>query len=61
MKTLTGASVGSRAATEELLRFVELNRIEPVVDKSFGFDDAAAAYRYLDGGRAFGKLAVTIG
>jgi NADPH:quinone reductase-like Zn-dependent oxidoreductase len=60
MRTLTGVSVGSRAATEELVRFVELNRIKPVVDTSFRFDDAAAAYRYLDDGRAFGKVAVTV-
>jgi NADPH:quinone reductase-like Zn-dependent oxidoreductase len=61
MQTLTGVSVGSRAATEELVRFVEVNRIKPVVDKSFRFYDAAAAYRYLDHGHAFGKVAVTIG
>jgi NADPH:quinone reductase-like Zn-dependent oxidoreductase len=60
MRTLTGVSVGSRAATEELVRFVELNRMEPVIDTSFPFDDAAAAYRYLDDGRAFGKVAITI-
>lgn len=59
-KTLAAVSVGSRAMAEDLVRFIELKRIEPVVDQAFGFGEARAAYEHLEAGRAFGKVVVNV-
>ena len=59
-KTLSGIMVGSRRMTEDLVRFIEVNGIQPVVDREFAFADARAAYEYLEAGRAFGKVVVRI-
>jgi NADPH:quinone reductase-like Zn-dependent oxidoreductase len=42
--------------------FEALNRvpIEPIVDKTFAFDDARAAYEYLASGKHFGKVVVRV-
>jgi len=57
--SLHGVFVGDRAMFESLLRAVTVNRIEPVVDRVFGFDDAAAAYAYQAAG-AFGKVVIRL-
>ena len=60
MKRLAGVSVGSRKSTEDLVRFVELKEMEPVIDHEFAFSDALAAYQHLEAGRAFGKIVVNV-
>jgi NADPH:quinone reductase-like Zn-dependent oxidoreductase len=56
---VVGNSTGSVADLAEAVRAVEVNRIVPVVDRTFGIDEAAAAYAALAAGsRHFGKLAV---
>ena len=40
-------------------RAIEINRIKPVVDRIFPFDDAVAAYRYKASGRFVGKVVIT--
>lgn len=60
LKRLTGILVGSRAMAEDLGRFVELARIKPVIDRVFSFDSAADAYRYLETGRHFGKVVISV-
>ena len=59
-KKLAGLMVGSRAMTDELARFVERTRLRPVVDRVFGFDEARAAYAYLDTAGHVGKVVVKI-
>ena len=59
-KRLAGITAGSRAMLEQLVRFVEVAGIAPVVDKVFPFEKAAAAYEYLEAGRHFGKVAIDI-
>ena len=59
-KKLVGVSVGSRTMTEDLVRFVEVAGIKPIVDRVFGFADASAAYTHLEAGRAFGKVVVSM-
>ncbi len=59
-KKLIGVSVGSRETTEELVRFIEVTGIEPVVDREFAFADARRAYEHLEAGRAFGKVAISL-
>jgi NADPH:quinone reductase-like Zn-dependent oxidoreductase len=59
-KRLVGITVGSRAMLEQLVRFVDVNKIEPVIDRSFSFDEAPAAYEYLQTGQHFGKVIIDI-
>lgn len=57
--TLRGIYIGSRRMLEELCRAVEVNHIVPVIDRVFGFDVVADAYRYLKSGQHFGKVVIT--
>jgi NADPH:quinone reductase-like Zn-dependent oxidoreductase len=57
-KRLVGITAGSRAMLEQLVRFVDVNKINPAVDKVFPFDAAPSAYEYLAGGRHFGKVVI---
>ena len=58
---MQGVYVGSRQMHEELARFVDLAQINPVVDRSFGWQEAPEAYRYFESGKHFGKVAVSAG
>jgi NADPH:quinone reductase-like Zn-dependent oxidoreductase len=40
------------------VRAIEANGIVPVVDRTFGIDEAAAAYRTVAGGTHVGKVAI---
>ncbi len=60
-KTVSAVAVGSRAMAEELVRFIGLHDIKPVIDSEFAFADAHAAYRHLEAGRAVGKIIVSMG
>lgn len=60
-KRLSGIFVGNRTMTEDLARFVGVTGIRPVVDRVFDFDQARDAYAYLDAGRHFGKVVITVG
>ena len=58
--TLRGLFVGTRSHFEELLRAIDVNRMTPVVDRVFGFDEAAAAYEHLKARRHFGKVVIRV-
>jgi NADPH:quinone reductase-like Zn-dependent oxidoreductase len=58
-QTLRGIYVGSRSMLEDLCRAVEVNRLAPVIDRSFGFDQVQDAFRYLKAGQHFGKVVIT--
>lgn len=60
-KRLSGIYVGSRGMGEDLARFVGVNRIAPVVDRAFAFEQAGEAYRYLESGSHFGKVVIRVG
>lgn len=55
-----GIYVGSRAMFLRMNAFLSERQIRPVVDRTFSFDDAGAAYDCLEGGGHFGKVAVTL-
>jgi NADPH:quinone reductase-like Zn-dependent oxidoreductase len=55
---LHGIETGSREMFEEMNRFIETQRVRPVLDGSFGFDDVRAALTRLEGGKHFGKVVV---
>jgi NADPH:quinone reductase-like Zn-dependent oxidoreductase len=57
---LHGIFVGDRAMFEEMNRSVSVNRIRPVVDKIFPFDEAIDAYHHHASGSFVGKVVITI-
>jgi NADPH:quinone reductase-like Zn-dependent oxidoreductase len=41
--------------------FITAHGIKPVIDKSFAFEEAQAAYDHLASGKHFGKIVITFG
>ncbi len=58
--TVNGIFVGSRADFEAMNAFIAEKRLRPVIDKVFEFEDAQAAYDYLDSGNHFGKIVIRV-
>jgi NADPH:quinone reductase-like Zn-dependent oxidoreductase len=58
---MRGIYVGSRRQLEELCRAVEVGGVVPVVDKTFAFEEAQDAYRYLKSAAHFGKVVISRG
>lgn len=53
-------AVGSTAMAERMNRAIAANEMEPVIDRTFGFDEVRDAYRYLDSGQHHGKVVITV-
>ena len=58
---LQGVTVGSRADQLAAVRAIEAGGIKPVVERSFALEDLADAFRHLQAGKHFGKIAIEIG
>jgi NADPH:quinone reductase-like Zn-dependent oxidoreductase len=58
--SLHGIGVGSRASLEQLMRAIEVDRIKPVIDQVFPFDQAADAFHLQASGNFIGKIAITV-
>jgi NADPH:quinone reductase-like Zn-dependent oxidoreductase len=58
--TIGGIYVGSRAMFAAMNQALTQNRIEPVIDKIFAFEETSAALRHLESGKHFGKIVVRI-
>ena len=56
--TVSGIYVGSRADFEALNAFLDEHRIVPVVDRVFPFEEAAAAFDFMDNGSYLGKIVI---
>ena len=56
--SLHGVFVGDRAMLEALLRAVAVNRLEPAIDRVFGFDQAPDAYACHSSGAFVGKVVI---
>jgi NADPH:quinone reductase-like Zn-dependent oxidoreductase len=57
---LQAIDVGSRAMFEAMNRALAAGELRPVVDHIFRFDEARAAFRYLEGRTHFGKVCVRL-
>jgi NADPH:quinone reductase-like Zn-dependent oxidoreductase len=57
---IRGIRVGSREMFEAMNRAMILHKTKPVVDKVFDFHEAPAAYQYLQSGKHFGKVVISI-
>ena len=58
---IQGTYVGSVAVMRDMLRAIEVNRLRPVIDKTFPFDQAPDALRFQESGAHFGKVVVKVG
>ncbi|HLF23898.1 MAG TPA: NAD(P)-dependent alcohol dehydrogenase [Burkholderiales bacterium] len=58
---LQGVSVGSREMFEAMTRAIERQRIEPVIDKVFPWQEARAALETMQRGEHFGKIVLDFG
>lgn len=58
--SLHGIGVGTRATLEQLIRAIEINRIKPVIGRTFSFDQIPEAFRLQATGDFIGKIAIAI-
>ncbi len=56
---ISGVYVGSRAQFKAMNYAIEVARLEPVIDSTFPFEEALAAYRRLASREHFGKVVIT--
>ncbi|WP_248924440.1 zinc-dependent alcohol dehydrogenase family protein [Paenibacillus hamazuiensis] len=57
---LQGINVGSRTMFEAMNRAVGQNKLRPVIDRIFPFEQSAEALRYMEKGTYFGKVCIRI-
>ena len=55
-----GIFVGTREHFDGLMKAAAVNRLHPIVDKTFDFDAAPEAYKYLKSAQHFGKVVIKI-
>ena len=54
--TMKGLAVGSRDMQEDMINALNVWDWKPQIDRSFGFDELADAFRYQESGKHFGKI-----
>lgn len=57
---MAGITVGSRQQQLDMVRAIELNGIEPVLDETFPLDRLADAFRRQEAQKHFGKICLSI-
>jgi len=57
---LKGITSGSRAMLEECIAAIEVNGLDPIIDRVFDFDEALEAYKHLDSGSHIGKVVIKV-
>jgi NADPH:quinone reductase-like Zn-dependent oxidoreductase len=58
--SILGSTMGTREDFAAAYELVAAGRVRPVVDRAFPLAEAAAAHEYLESGRQFGKVVLTI-
>lgn len=58
---LQGTTVGSIEDLQAMVNAITHNRMTPVMDKIFPFDEAKEAFAYMASGKHFGKVSIAIG
>jgi NADPH:quinone reductase-like Zn-dependent oxidoreductase len=58
--TILGSTMATRADFAGLLELIERRGLRPVVDRTFPLAEAAEAHRYLEAGKQFGKVLLSI-
>jgi len=57
---LHGIFVGNRVMFEDMLAAMTVSQIHPIIDKTYAFEDAAAAYQYQMEAKHFGKVVIRV-
>ncbi|MFN3247048.1 MAG: zinc-binding dehydrogenase, partial [Leptonema sp. (in: bacteria)] len=57
---IQGVVVGHKRALEEMIRAMNYFKLKPVIDKTFEFEKATEAFRYMASGSHFGKVCIKI-
>jgi len=57
---VNGIYVGSRDMQEQFHRALESNKIHPVIDRVFKFDQVKEAYAFMQSARHFGKIGIEL-
>jgi NADPH:quinone reductase-like Zn-dependent oxidoreductase len=57
---VVGIRVGSREMFEDMNRAISHNRMRPIIDRVFQFEEAPAALDYLASGKHFGKVCIQV-
>ncbi len=57
---VNGIYVGSRDMQEQFHRALEANKIHPVIDRVFTFDQVKEAYAFMQSARHFGKIVIEL-
>jgi NADPH:quinone reductase-like Zn-dependent oxidoreductase len=57
---LMGSYMGTKAELLRAARFFFAGQLRPIVDRTFPLAEAAAAHRYLEQGRQFGKVVLEV-
>ncbi|HMT08523.1 MAG TPA: NAD(P)-dependent alcohol dehydrogenase, partial [Pyrinomonadaceae bacterium] len=55
---LQGIFVGSKKMFADMLKAYEANKIRPVIDREFAFEDSRAAFDHMNSGAHFGKIVI---
>lgn len=58
--SLRGIFVGSKGMAARLNAFIDAHGIKPVIDRTFGINEALEAYRYQASPSLFGKVVITL-
>lgn len=58
--TIRGIYVGSREMHEQTLAAIHQNNLQPIIDRSFAFQNALDAYRYFTSQKHVGKVVIEL-
>jgi NADPH:quinone reductase-like Zn-dependent oxidoreductase len=58
---LQGISVGSRKMFEDMNKAIAVNKLRPVIDRVFEFNEAREAIKHMESGSHFGKIVIKVG
>lgn len=58
--SISGVQVGSKSSFEAMNKAIEVNKINPVIDKVFGISEFSEALAYLEQGKHFGKVVLNL-
>jgi NADPH:quinone reductase-like Zn-dependent oxidoreductase len=56
---ISGITVGSRAHQEDMVKAINATGIQPVIDRSFGLEELADAFRLQESQKHFGKICLS--
>jgi zinc-binding alcohol dehydrogenase/oxidoreductase len=59
--SIIGSSMGSHEEFMEMLQFIELHEIRPVIDRVYPLSDIGLAFEQMEQGEQYGNIGISIG